>query len=329
MGSSFRQKLIVAATVVLALCPLSACASSGSGTANQSLDDLKIMVPSQPGGGYDITARASAKALHDAKIVGDVEVSNVPGASGTIALAQLMSSASKANLVMQMGQGVVGGAYSNHSPFAVGDATPIALLYKVPNVIVVPGASGFASLADLVKAWKKDPATFTVAGGAAPGGSDYLALMAFAKSIGVDPQDVNFIPYDGSGEQAAALLGNKVTFGVASAEEFADDIQSGKLRALAVTSAQRVGTIDAPTLKESGVDIETGNWRGVIAPPKISDQSRQMLIDVYTRLHDSPEWKSAVSKFGWEDNFITGEAFGRFIQSETENLKTVMQEAGQ
>ena len=114
-----------------------------------------------------------------------------------------------------------------------------------------------------------------VGGGSSPGGPDHLAPMLMAKGAGLDPKQVNYVAYDGGGELLASVLGGKVAFGVSGLGEFADQVEAGELRVLAVTAGERVPGVDAPTLRESGVDLEFTNWRGIVAPPGLSPEGRR------------------------------------------------------
>ena len=109
-----------------------------------------------------------------------------------------------------------------------------------------------------------------VGGGSSPGGPDHLLPMQLAQTVGIDPKQVNFISYDGGGDLLPAVLGGKVAFAASGYGEFLDQVEAGQVRVLAISGPDRVDAVDAPTLKESGIDLEFTNWRGVVAPPEIS-----------------------------------------------------------
>ena len=171
---------------------------------------------------------------------------------------------------MSMGLGVVGAVHTNHAPSTLADTTPIARLTEEPDIVVVAKDSPYKTFGQLLADWKKKPAKTPVGGGSSPGGPDHLAPMLMARAAGIAPRTVNYVPFDGGGELLASVLGGKVAFGVSGLGEYLDQIKSGELRLLAVTGPERVDGFDAPTLKESGVDVEFTNWRGVVAPPGLS-----------------------------------------------------------
>ncbi|MFJ6670764.1 Bug family tripartite tricarboxylate transporter substrate binding protein [Actinosynnema sp. NPDC091369] len=316
---------VVGALAVVVLVP--PLLTSGADTT-ASLRTLRVLVPNAPGGGYDVTARTAAKAMEDAELIRNTEVFNLPGAGGTVGLGRTVSERGNGKLVMSMGLGVVGSVYTNKAPSSLLDTTPIAKLIEEPDIVVVGADSPYRSLDDLVAAWKADPGGVTVGGGSSPGGPDHLAPMLIAKAVGLDPRRVNYIPFDGGGELLASVLGGKVAFGVSGVGEYRDQIEAGQIRVLAVTSGSRLSGVDAPTLRESGVDVEFNNWRGVVAPPGISDTDRARLVDLFTDLHGTPQWREALARNGWTDAFAPGEEFGAFLREENDRVAAVLKDLG-
>jgi putative tricarboxylic transport membrane protein len=321
---------VVAVLVALAavlLVPPAVGGLTGGGDGTQ-LRGLRFLVPNAPGGGYDITARTAAKAMEDAGISGAVEVFNLPGAGGTVGLGRTVNESGNDRLVMSMGLGVVGSVYTNDSPAKLTDTTPVARLTQETEIVVVGKDSPLRTFDDLAAAWTADPGAVPVGGGSSPGGPDHLAPMLMAEGMGIDPRTVNYVSYDGGGELLAAVLGGKVAFGVSGLSEYADQIEAGELRVLAVTAAQRVPGVDAPTLKEAGVNVEFANWRGVVAPPGLSDEGRAELVAAFTALRESPEWKEALERNGWQDAFLPGDEFAAFLHAENDRVAGVLRNLG-
>ncbi|MFD7441061.1 Bug family tripartite tricarboxylate transporter substrate binding protein [Streptomyces sp. NPDC059909] len=318
--------LLGAALLVLVGPPL-LTTGSGAETGTQ-IPGLRFMVPNTPGGGYDITARTAAKNAEDAGLTHNIEVFNLPGAGGTVGLTRLVGEHGNGRLAMSMGLGVVGAVHTNKSPRTLSDTTPIARLTEEQDIVVVAKDSPYRTIQDLLDAWKKDPAKLPVGGGSSPGGPDHLAPMLMAQAAGIAPKSVNYIPFDGGGELLASILGNKVAFGVSGVGEYLDQIKSGELRLLAVTGPKRVPGLDAPTLREAGLDTDFTNWRGIVAPPGLSDAERDKLIGLVQELHDSPQWKDSMKKNGWDDAFLPGDRFGDFLDEQNERVDTVLKELG-
>jgi putative tricarboxylic transport membrane protein len=319
----------VAAGLVLTGCGTTAEGGSASGEAEDGpISGLRIMAPNAPGSGYDVTARAFAQVLEDEGLADSTEVFNLEGAGGTVGLQRLVNEEGNAEMLMQMGLGVVGAQFSNQSEATLDQTTPIAKLIEEAEAIVVPGDSEYKTLDDLVKAWKADPAGVPVGGASNPGGPDHLTPMLLAQAVGVTPADTNYVPYDGGGELLAGILGGDVAFAATGVGEVAEASASGDVRILAVTSEEPVEGVDAPTLSEEGIDLVFANWRGIVAPPGISEEETQRIVDAITEMHDSDAWAQILEEQGWVDAFVPGEEFGTFLQDETARVESVMSGLG-
>ncbi|MFG2110300.1 Bug family tripartite tricarboxylate transporter substrate binding protein [Micromonospora chersina] len=322
----------VAAATALALAACGATADKnegGSGNDGKPVSGLRIMVPNTPGGGYDTTARTAAKVMEDAKIATGVQVFNLPGAGGTVGLQRTVNEKGNGKLAMQMGLGVVGASYTSKSAATLTQTTPLAKLIEEAGAIVVPKDSPYKTINDLVAAWKANPKGIAVGGGSSPGGPDHLLPMQLAKTVGIDPKQVNFVSYDGGGELLPAVLGGKVAFGASGFGEFLDQVEAGQIRVLAVTSEAPIEALkDVPTLKSAGIDLVFTNWRGIVAPPGISDADKKVWIDVLTKMHDSDEWKAELKKRGWTDAFVTGDEFGTFLTEQDKAVADVLKQLG-
>jgi putative tricarboxylic transport membrane protein len=310
----------------LAVVLLLALVATGCG-GGRAFTGLRLMVPNTPGSGYDLTARSAVKTLEDEGLARDVEVFNLPGASGAVGLARLVNERGNGRLLMQMGLGLIGAIHTHPTQVSVADTTPIARLVEDAEAVVVPAGSPYANLGALMAAWRADP-RLPVAGGSSAGGPDHLAAHLLAQAVGVDPRSVDYRTFDGGGDLLAALLGGRATFAVSSSGEFREQIQAGQLRVLAVTSTGRVPGIDAPTLREGGVDLEFANWRGLVAPPGISAVDRQALTTMVDTLHRSPEWQAALTRMAVTDAYLSGDAFGAFLAAENTRVGGLLQRLG-
>ncbi|KAE8765337.1 Bug family tripartite tricarboxylate transporter substrate binding protein [Georgenia thermotolerans] len=327
--------LLAAAALALTACGVTSSkdgaatgAASDSASAAEVLTDKRIMVPNSPGGGYDQTARTAAQVMETTKISSGLEVFNLEGAGGTVGLARTVSEAGNGDLAMLMGLGVVGASYTNESEATLTQTTPLAKLIEEPGAVMVPAGSPYQTIDDLVAAWKADPAGISVGGGSNPGGPDHLLPMQLAQAVGIDPKTVNFVSYDGGGDLLPAILGNKLGFATSGAGEFKDQIETGEIRVLAVSSEKPVEGIDAPTLKDSGIDLVFTNWRGIVAPPEIDDADRDAWLGALEAMHDTPEWEAALEKNGWTDAFITGDEFATFLTEQDKRVADVLTELG-
>jgi len=289
-----------------------------------ALDSLKILVPAAPGGGWDQTGRALQAALQSEGTVKKITVDNKGGAGGTIGLAQFVSSSKgDGNIVMMGGMVMVGAIISNKSPVNLSQVTPLARLTGEYEVVVVPGNSKIQSLKDLVAQFKANPGSVAWGGGSA-GGTDHILAGMIAQAAGVDPSKVNYIAYAGGGEAQAAIMGGHVAAGISGFGEFAAQIKSGKLRALAISSDKRVPGIDIPTLKEQGIDVELVNWRGVFGAPGISEAQKKELIDVIGKAVKSASWQDTLKRNDWSDAYVAGDAFKTFLDADTQRIDKIL-----
>ena len=287
---------------------------------------LKIMIPANPGGGWDQTGRNLAAAMQSAKLVSGVQFDNKGGAAGAIGLAQFVNQAKgDPNALMVGGMVMVGGLYLSKSPVGLSQVTPIARLTSEYEVIVVPASSPLKSMADLVKMLKADPGKVSWGGGSA-GGTDHILAGLIAKSAGVDPKRVNYVPFKGGGEAVAAIVGGHVTAGVSGLGEFAEQIKSGRMRALAVSAPKREEGI--PTLKEQGIDVELGNWRGVFGAPGITTQQRDELVHLVKAATETPAWKQTLEKLGWTPVFLGGDDYKKFIDEDSKRIAGIIDSLG-
>jgi putative tricarboxylic transport membrane protein len=283
-----------------------------------AVDSVKMMVPANPGGGWDTTGRELGKALVASGAVKNVQYDNKGGAAGTIGLAQFVnSSKGDPNAMMMGGMVMVGGIIQNKSAVNLSQVTPLARLTSEYEVIVVP-ANGPKSLKELLDKFKANPGSVSWGGGSA-GGTDHILAGLIAKAVGVDPSKVNYVPFKGGGEAVAAIIGGHVTAGVSGLSEFAQHIKSGKMRALAVSSPKAM-----EGMKEQGVDVELANWRGIFGAPGISKAQRDELIAALEKATKSKEWQETLKKNDWEGYWLSGDAYGAYIESENKRLGDIL-----
>jgi putative tricarboxylic transport membrane protein len=294
----------------------------------QTIDLLKIFVPAAPGGGWDQTARTIEQVLRATKAVNGIQITNVGGAGGTVGLPQFLNQwRGQGNALMVAGMVMVGAIIANKSPVKLTSATPIARLTGEFQALAVPANSPMKTAQDFAAALKRDPTKLPVAGGSA-GGSDHILLGMIAKAVGVPANKVSYVAFAGGGPATAALLGNQVAAGISGYGEFIEQIKAGKLRLLAISSDKRQQGIDAPTLKEAGIDVELFNWRGVFAPPGVNEAQRTAMIALIEKMTASREWAQECEKRDWTQITLTGDKYKAFLEAETARIEGVLKEIG-
>ncbi|HEV8395554.1 MAG TPA: tripartite tricarboxylate transporter substrate-binding protein [Vicinamibacterales bacterium] len=299
--------------------------------AQPAVDELRIIAPAAPGGGWDQTARVMQTALQRAGLVRIAPVENVPGAAGTIGLARFIGAeAGRRDVVMVSGLIMLGGIVTHHAPVTLHDVTLLARLTGEYEVIAVPATSPFRTLRDLLDAFTARPESISWGGGSA-GGSDQILAGLVADAVGVSPSRVNYIAFSGGGESLAAILGGQVSVGVNGLAEFAPQIEAGTLRPLAISSAERLPGVEVPTLREQGLAIDFENWRSLVAPPGVAPADRARLDSLIAAMVVSPAWRESLARYRWLDRYLTGDAFLQFAAAEETRVRDVLRKfaAGQ
>lgn len=326
-----RRHLAASAAALAGALALAGCGSLGESADDASgdggIESLNIIVPADPGGGWDATGRAMQGVMQDNDLVGNAQVENVTGAGGTNGLAQLANEREE-NTLMVMGLVMLGAVETNQSEVTLEDVTPIAELTEEPLIIVAPADSPYEDVNDLVEDQGKRGQGVSIAGGSA-GGADHILAGLLLQNAGIEPDSLNYIPYSGGGESLAALLGGKVDAGISGVAEYAGQVESGELKALGVSGEERSELMpDVPTLTEQGVDVTLTNWRGVVAPGNIDDAKAEELTQLVADMHDTEDWAAVLEENAWADAFVTGQEFDTFLGEEITRVQQVLRDIG-
>jgi putative tricarboxylic transport membrane protein len=300
----------------------------GAGAVAAQGLDLNIMAPAAAGGGWDSAARAVQETMTATGLAESAQVINVPGAGGTVGLAQFIGQAgSDPNQLMIGGITMVGAIISNAAPVDLTQVTPIARLTGDPLVVAVPASSELQTIDDLVAAIQADVGSAVWAGGSA-GGADHMLAALITEAAGADPAQINYVAYSGGGEALAAMLGGQVTAGISGYGEWQSQIEAGELRALAISYPEPIEGIEAQPLKAQGVDVELVNWRGVFAGPDISEEDKARLSEAFGAMVATPEWQEVLASRGWADYYQPADEFASFVASESERVGGILRAVG-
>lgn len=303
-------------------------ATSGLPLSALAASNLKMMIPANPGGGWDGTGRALGAALQEAGVASAVTYENKGGAAGAIGLAQFFTSRKgDGEALMVMGAVMLGGEIRNKPPVSVTQVTPIARLTTEYNVFVVPADSPFKTMADVVAQFKKDPGSVKWGGGSA-GSTEHIAIAMLAREVGVDPMKINYVPFRGGGEATAAIIGGNVSVGGSGYSEFQPYIEAGKMRAIGVTSEARQQSIPVPTMRELGFNVVLGNWRGVYGAAGIDAAQKKALAEMVTKATKTKSWAEALEKNKWTPALLAGKPFEDFVDESFASLRATMVKAG-
>jgi putative tricarboxylic transport membrane protein len=307
---------------------LALAAGSSLSLPSLAAANIKMMIPANPGGGWDTTGRALGKALQDSGAASSVTYENKGGAAGIIGLAQYANATKgDGNSLMVMGAVMLGGIITGKPPASLDKVTPIARLTSEYNVFVVPANSPLKTMKDVVEQLKKDPGSVKWGGGSR-GSTEHIAAAMLAREVGVDAAKINYVPFRGGGEAVAAILGGNVTVGGSGYSEFQQYIETGKMRPIAVTSGKRLKGINIPTMIEQGYNIEIGNWRGVYAPAGLTAAQRKDLTDMVLKATKSKSWAESLEKNNWTPAWMPNPEFDDFVDREFASLRATMVKSG-
>lgn len=339
-----QKKLLITMTSFLML-TLAACSgntSGGSTTGGQSTPQassypekqIVFVAPSGAGGGWDKTARSTAKVLDETKLVEQtITVENKPGGGGAVFLAEYVSK-DKANpyklFVSSPPILINNDKKEGNSPFGYKDVTPLAQLTKDFGAIIVKADSPHKDLKSLLDAIKADPSKMTAAGGSAPGSMDHLLAVMPAAKYGIDPKAVKYVSYDGGGEAMAALLGGNADMIATDASGVGEYLKAGKIRVLGVSSTERLGGVlkDTPTFKEQGVDTSFTIWRGVFGPADMPADAKAYWDGKLKALSENETWKTELAANGWESEYKDAASFTTFLAEQDKMVMELLASLG-
>lgn len=315
----------VIAAVIIGWAMMASARAAHTGSDLRS--NLTLIAPAGAGGGWDTFTREQQAVMRANKIVNNVNVVNIPGAGGTIGLSRFSTMEGEATNLMTTGSVMIGAIETNNSPVTLADVRPLARISEEYDIVVVPGDSPYQSIDDLIADWQQDPRAFPITGGSA-GGLDHLIVADLARKNDIPVEDVIYIPKSGGAEAINVMQSGAAKAAVSGYNEFADQIEAGRMRGLGIVSPERVEGIDLPTLVEQGHDVAMTNWRGFLAPPGITDEQFAELEAIITEAAQTAEWADAMERNRWTDVFLVGPELDEFIEQDTAQIAQLVEELG-
>lgn len=296
----------------------------------QPMDSLRIQVPSSSDGSWARTAVAVQKALLDEGLVKHCEIVYSPGAGGLIGLAEMVSGQrGNGATVLLSGRSLLSAAEHNRSLISLRNATPIARLSGTDIVIAVPARSPISDLPDLIEAIRENGRSINWLGGS-EGGVDHLLVMQLTAALGGSRQNVSYEAVPGGGnEELKRLVTERFAAAIGSFEEFANYAKQGRIRIIAISAKKRHPQVNAPTLLEYGLNISDSDWRGVFAPPGLTREQLDRLNTLFRDMAKSQTWKQELDVFVWEDRYLPGAEFGRWLETERAAIRAILSNEGQ
>lgn len=329
MKKSLCSLLLLAGLLAL----LAACGGAGGGQGGgedyPGGKPVKMVAPAEPGSGWDTTARALDQVFQEEKLLDHpLPIENQAGATGAVWLAQMVNEQKgKEDVIAVTSLPIMSNYLRGDSEYSYEDVTMVARIINEYYTAVVPADSEYQSLEDLLNAVKEDPGSIAV--GAA--GDDRLPFALLVAAAGGDPQKINFVSYEGGGEQIAAMLNGDIDAAVAGVSEFRGQIESGDLKALAVLKDERLTPPldDIPTAKEEGYDVVLENWRGIYGPPDMPDYAVSYWQDTLQKTLETAAWKDVAEKNQWDTVYMEGEELQSYLKETSAKIENALKETGE
>ena len=304
-----------------------ACLAFGASAADYPSRPIHLIVPFAAGGGNDTVARLVGQGL-TAELGQPVVIDNRPGAGGVVGAEAAAHAAPDGYTLFLGGVGshAINPSLHEHLGYdPVKDFTPISLIASAPLVLVVHPSVPATSVHELVALAKAKPGALNYASNG-NGSSSHLAAVMFASTAGVD---LVHVPYKGLAPALGDLLSGQVQLMFSSVVAILPHVKAGKLRALAVSSKERLSLLsDLPTVSEAGVpNYQTSSWYGILAPAGTPPDAVARLNAAIVKVVAQPHVRQALAQEGAEPVSSTPAAFGAFIQSERERLGEVIRTA--
>ena len=273
---------------------------------------LRIVIPANPGGGWDQTGRALGAALTAVGAADQVDYENIGGKGGTIGLARYAEKyGNDANTLLMGGMVMVGAVALQKPAVDMTQIQPLARLTSDYLVAAVASKSPIKNTKDLADSMRADLRALPVAGGSA-GGVDHIFAGVLARACKAKPEDLVYKPFAGGAEVVDALLTGTASVGLSGYSEFSDTIASGKLRAIGVSSRRSV--FGLPAFREQGLDATMANWRGVFTGKRVSAvRTAEMLTAVETAAHHE-SWVRTLKQNRWEPSWLSGKDLAEFME---------------
>jgi len=320
-------RAVFAVVAVTSITAATVASFAAGNTGSDPRASMTLIAPAGVGGGWDGFAREQQQAMRVEGIVNNVQVVNIPGAGGTIGLGSFASREGQTNTLLATGAAMVGGIVINKSPVDFDDVRIVARVAEDYSVFIVPADAPWADVDELVADWQAGPDAVRFTGGST-GSIDHLLIAQFAQVIGISPAEMTYIPKSGGAEATQTILSGTADVAVTGYNEVADQIDAGRVRALALSAPQQLDGVDIPTFEELGYAVDLVNWRGFVAAADISDADFEALRDIVRETTRSEAWADALARNRWEDSYLEGPELLEFLEQDQAATVALVKELG-
>lgn len=290
-----------------------------------------LVAPAGSGGGYDLAMRSIAQCLSDAKLVTvPLPITNMPGGGGVVALEFLESNRGRDDVLAVYSPPLNLIHLNGSTPMNYRDnTTPIAQLMVDYGLFAVRKDSPYKTLGQVMDALREDPKAVRLGGISAYGSMDHLQFLKVAHAAGVkNLSQIEYIAYQ-DGTAVAQLLGGHVDIVTTGISDSVGLVESGDIRALAITADKRVGegiVAQVPTCIEQGIDATFFNWRGLFGPPDMPDYALAYWEETLAAMVETQQWQTICGDYGWDMVYAGHQDFMAFLDQMDQEYRTLLDE---
>jgi putative tricarboxylic transport membrane protein len=292
---------------------------------------IEIVAPSGAGGGWDTTARMAAKVFEEAGIVDQkMGVVNKPGGGGAVGWAYIAQKEGNPHHLFVNSPPILLIPLAGQSQYGHEDFTPLSNVIADYGAFAVHADAKWNNLNELFEDMKQDPESVTVVGASSPGSMDHIQFVKIAKAAGVDITKIKYVS-DQEGGALTSLLNGSVDVYSAGIAETVEQVKAGKIKVLGITAEERIeGEVisDFPTAIEQGIDESFTNWRGFFGPPNMEAEEIAYYEQKFKELSDSEEFAEIRAQYGWDEFYLNSSEYKEFLDSEKEEIQTLLTELG-
>jgi putative tricarboxylic transport membrane protein len=292
---------------------------------------VEVIVGTDPGSGFDRTARILQKIWQTNKIVEQtVTVVNKPGGFGAVGWDYMNQRGKQGNIVAIISPLLLTNNITGNMALSYRETTPLCVLEDEEIVLAVYSGSAIQNGHDLIERLRKDPASVSV-GVSGIGGQNHLALALMAEAAGgIDISKLKVVGFAGSGDVTTAVIGGHVEATASPASTVAPQVQAGRMRAIGVSSEGRLrGTLaPVPTWREQGIDTAFSNWRGVVGPKGLTAPQVAYWNGVFERTIKTADWKEEVEREKLTEHYLDSAGATKFVADQDKRLSATMAKLG-
>ena len=330
-GSAIRTLCINIKPVLVRALAAFALAAPLANAQWQPAKNIEIIAPAAAGSALDAVARLLQRVLQDKRLVSSsITVVDKAGGGNAVGFNYLNSRPADGHAVLVTPFTIITNKITGANPISIQDLTPIAMLADEHVAFVVQPGSPLRSGRDLLDRLKNDPASVSMALAAALGNANHIAVSLVGKSVGADPKRFRIAVFNSSGESITAVLGGHVELAITTTGLIGPHVQAGRVRVLAVASAQRLhgALAQTPTWREQGVDVVFSSWRALIGPRGMGAEQVAYWEALMAKVSSQDEWLRELEQNALSPAYAGAEATRRIFAQQAEQLRAILADLG-